>query len=227
MNYLGTATFNKGLTTVTYTATNNYGHVSHCSFTVQVNDSVPPVLTCASNINVNNTPGLCSASVSLTAPIVSDNCSMAPNLALDFNGTPNYATLPPDVYFNGNFTIECWVYPKAFTNWSRIIDFGNGAASNNVLLAYTYQNSGRPGLYIQGTQIQSTATLPLNQWSHIAATFNSGTGTIYVNGLPAGSGTFPTPVNIVRNLNYIGRSNWGQRATLMQMPFMMNFEFGI
>jgi hypothetical protein len=129
--------------------------------------------------------------------------------ALSFNGTPDYATLPSDVYFNGDFTIECWVYPTAFTNWSRIIDFGNGAGSNNVLLGYTFGTSGAPGLYIGGTQIQATSTIPLNQWSHIAATLSGTTGTIYINGVAAGTGTFPIPANVIRTLNYIGRSNWG------------------
>lgn len=31
--------------------------------------------------------------------------------ALRFSGTSDYATLTSGVYFNGNFTIECWVYP--------------------------------------------------------------------------------------------------------------------
>lgn len=129
--------------------------------------------------------------------------------ALDFNGTPDYCTLPSDVYFNGNLTIECWVYPKAFTNWSRIIDFGNGAGNNNVLLSYTVGTSGAPGFYIGGAQFQSNQTIPLNQWSHIAATLNGTVATIYINGIQAGTATFPIPANVTRNSNFIGRSNWG------------------
>jgi hypothetical protein len=129
--------------------------------------------------------------------------------ALDFDGTNDYVSLPPAVYFNGNFTIECWVYPKSFANWARIIDFGNGAGSDNVLLAYTYGTSGAPGFYVEGNQFQATQTLPLNQWSHVAATLNGSTATIYINGVAAGASTFSTPVNIVRNYCYIGKSNWG------------------
>jgi len=127
--------------------------------------------------------------------------------ALDFDGTDDYVSLPPAVYFSGDFTIECWVYPKSFANWARIIDFGNGAGSDNVLLAYTYGNSGAPGFYVEGSQFQATQTLPLNQWSHIAATLNGNTATIYINGVAAGTSTFSTPVNIVRNYCYIGKSN--------------------
>lgn len=128
--------------------------------------------------------------------------------ALDFDGGTNYVTAPPAVYFNGDFTIECWVYPKSFGNWSRIIDFGNGSGSNNVLLAYTYGTSGAPALYVEGTQFAASQTLALNQWSHIAATLNGTTATIYINGISAGTATFPSPVNITRNKCYIGKSNW-------------------
>lgn len=130
------------------------------------------------------------------------------NYALDFKGDDDYVSLPAGVYFNGDFTIECWVYPKSFANWARIIDFGNGTGSNNVLLAYTYGNSGAPGFYVEGAQFQATQTLPLNQWSHIAATLNGTTATIYINGVVAGTATFPKPVNIIRNNCYIGKSNW-------------------
>ena len=99
---------------------------------------------------------------------------------------------PAGVYFNGAFTIECWVYPRAYSNWSRIIDFGNGAGSNNVLLAYSFGTTGQPGLYIEGVQIAATNQLPLNQWSHVAATFSGGTGTILSMGLPVDQGHFNT-----------------------------------
>ena len=129
--------------------------------------------------------------------------------ALRFSGTPDYATLPSGVYFNGDFTIEAWVYPTAFSNWSRIIDFGNGAGSNNVLLAYTYSSSGKPALYVEGTQFYVPDAIPLNQWTHIAATLNGTTATIYINGLAKATSNVPPPVNLVRTKNYIGRSNWG------------------
>lgn len=129
--------------------------------------------------------------------------------ALDFDGVDDYVSAPAGVYFSGDFTIECWVYPKSFPNWARIIDFGNGAGSDNVLLAYTYGTSGAPGFYVEGSQFQANQSLPLNQWSHIAATLSGNTATIYINGTAAGTATFPTPVNIIRNNCYIGKSNWG------------------
>jgi hypothetical protein len=131
------------------------------------------------------------------------------NKALDFDGNDDYVSVQPGVYFSGDFTIECWVYPKNFANWARIIDFGNGAGNHNVLLSYTYGTSGAPGFYVEGSQFQANQTIPLNQWTHIAATLSGSTATIYINGVAAGTATFPQPVNVIRNNCYIGKSNWG------------------
>ena len=130
--------------------------------------------------------------------------------ALNFSTSlQNYASLPAATYFSGNFTIECWVYPTAHTNWSRIIDFGNGAGSNNVLFATSYGTSGQPGFYVGGSQFAANAQIPLNQWTHLAATLSGSTATIYINGVASATANFPTPANVTRNYNYIGRSNWG------------------
>ena len=137
-------------------------------------------------------------------------------------GYANYAQCVPNVYFDGNsFTIQSWVYTSALSNWNRIIDFGNGASSNNILLSNTYGMTGKPGIYIEGTQFQSTypgaSTVLLNAWHQVCATFtrntsgntSQGVAKIYIDGQPHGSGTTSIPVNITRTLCYIGKSNWG------------------
>jgi len=137
-------------------------------------------------------------------------------------GDANYAQCVPNVYFDGNsFTIQSWVYVSAVLNWNRIIDFGRGAGSNNILLSNTYGGTGKPGIYIEGSQFQSTypgsSTVLLNAWHQVCATFtrntsgntNQGVARIYIDGMPYGSGTTSVPVNITRTLCYIGKSNWG------------------
>jgi hypothetical protein len=137
-------------------------------------------------------------------------------------GDANYAQCVPNVYFDGNsFTIQSWVYTSALSNWNRIIDFGRGAGSNNILLSNTYGMTGKPGIYIEGTQFQSTypgaSTVLLNAWHQVCATFtrntsgntSQGIARIYIDGQPHGSGTTSIPVNITRTLCYIGKSNWG------------------
>ena len=70
-------TFAKGVTVVTYKITDGNGNMVTCSFTVTVNDVTAPVITCPSNIVQSNDAGLCSAVVTFTAPVGTDNCSGA------------------------------------------------------------------------------------------------------------------------------------------------------
>ena len=65
--------FTVGLTTVTITATNSCGSAT-CSFTVRVNDTENPVITCPASIQVNTDPGICAANVTNPPPVRSDNC---------------------------------------------------------------------------------------------------------------------------------------------------------
>jgi uncharacterized repeat protein (TIGR03803 family) len=68
--------FPKGTTTVSCTATDASGNVGSCSFTVTVNDTQAPALTCPANITRGTDANLCSAVVSFSAT-ASDNCSGA------------------------------------------------------------------------------------------------------------------------------------------------------
>ena len=73
---LGSA-FPIGTTTITYTATDDSGNVDTGSFNITVVDNQDPEITCPSNITQNVAAGTCSAVVSYTAPIGTDNCGGA------------------------------------------------------------------------------------------------------------------------------------------------------
>ncbi|MBK8643244.1 MAG: HYR domain-containing protein [Saprospiraceae bacterium] len=68
------AAFPVGVTTNTFKVTDASGNTATCSFTVTVNDTQLPVISCPANIAKNNDPGLCSALVNYTAPTGTDNC---------------------------------------------------------------------------------------------------------------------------------------------------------
>ncbi len=79
--------FSVGTTPVTYTATDGSGNTSTCSFNVIVNDVTAPVLTgCPSSITVSANE-LCTASVSWSAPTVSDNCGTSTLISTHNAGT--------------------------------------------------------------------------------------------------------------------------------------------
>ena len=69
------AIFDKGITTVKWTATDAAGNTSTCSFTVTVEDHQLPSITAPGNVNVNTNDGVCYATgVSLGSVTSSDNC---------------------------------------------------------------------------------------------------------------------------------------------------------
>jgi hypothetical protein len=137
--------------------------------------------------------------------------------ALTLDGT-GYGQLPAGVYFGGgSYTIESWVKVTAVANWARLMDFGNGANLQNVLLALSADTSGKPAVGITATtsaNIYSPTVLGTNQWVHLAAVFDVGSSnlTIYVNGVSTVSSPAVAPANTNRTLNYIGKSNWGSDA---------------
>ena len=63
--------FSLGSTVVTYTATDAAGNTSTCSFTVVVQDDMPPQFSACSDIKVSS-GGSCQANVTWVAPVASD-----------------------------------------------------------------------------------------------------------------------------------------------------------
>jgi hypothetical protein len=65
--------FPVGTTTVTSTATDGAGNTASCTFTVRVNDTQAPTITCPANITVTTATGSCVAPVTY-AVTAADNC---------------------------------------------------------------------------------------------------------------------------------------------------------
>ncbi len=71
--------FPLGVTTVTWTATDDAGNTSTCSQTVTVTDDDAPVITCPANITVTMPSGVCFATIDIMAnpATATDNCGTA------------------------------------------------------------------------------------------------------------------------------------------------------
>jgi hypothetical protein len=140
------------------------------------------------------------------------------NSALALNGSNGHLQAPNGVYFDGSdFTVSTWVRKISNNNWSRIMDFGNGQLNNNIVFALSQNTTGRPvaDLFNGNTsvgQIVSPTAVPNNQWVLITYTWSATIGTLYMNGNVLTSGVQQAPLNVVRTLNYIGRSNWSVDA---------------
>ncbi len=66
--------FPKGVTVNTFRVTDASGNSATCSFTITVNDTQLPVITCPGNIVQSTTLNQCSAVVNYVAPVGTDNC---------------------------------------------------------------------------------------------------------------------------------------------------------
>lgn len=136
------------------------------------------------------------------------------NGAVLLDGVNDYIDLADAVYFDGSpFTVSVWLNKQGNPSFSRYFDFGSGQQNNNVLAFITNGTNGRPGAQIYaGNAAQSTTVsptvVPLNQWHLMTMTFENGTVRIFINGVQVASGPQNTPQNVIRNLCYIGRSNW-------------------
>lgn len=120
---------------------------------------------------------------------------------------------PAPWFHEGPITVEAWVYLRSYQNWSRVLDFANGAGNDNVLLAATVGTSGQPNFMIFRGGVQQSITsprqLPLRRWTHLAATQRDGVGILYMDGVEVVRGVLHAPRNVQRTQNFLGRSNWG------------------
>src|SRR5712691_8996163 len=88
------ASYPKGTTTITWTATDSSGNSSSCTQTVTVNDTENPVITCPANITTGNDPGQCSATVNPGTATATDNCGSTTVTGTRSDNQPLNASYP-------------------------------------------------------------------------------------------------------------------------------------
>ncbi|MBC5773334.1 HYR domain-containing protein [Pontibacter sp. KCTC 32443] len=124
---IGTYTFNSGVTTITYTATDAAGNTATDQLLVTVTDDEAPVVTAPANIVVSTDPGKCGAVVNYTMS-ASDNCSnVTPEMTA---GLSSGATFPV-----GTTTVTYEASDEAGnkTTQSFTVTIQNAAPSNLVI----------------------------------------------------------------------------------------------
>ena len=81
-----------------------------------------------------------------------------------------YGEFPSGKYFNpSGFTYMIWVKVLSYNYWQRIIDFGNGAPLDNVILTFR-GTSGKIRIYFyKNTEAEiktSSKSIALNEWDY-------------------------------------------------------------
>lgn len=144
------------------------------------------------------------------------------NYAISMDGTStSYAdlgTINPTGNFSTGITIECWIKWGGFGSWGRLLDMGNGSASDNILFATENTSNNLRFEVYQGGSLQGLSGptgLVTGRWYHVAVTENaSGNTTLYVDGVAVANATIWLPNNVSRANCYIGKSNWAADAYL-------------
>eukprot|EP01061_Rhynchopus_euleeides_P026835 TRINITY_DN436_c0_g1_i1.p1 TRINITY_DN436_c0_g1~~TRINITY_DN436_c0_g1_i1.p1 ORF type:complete len:913 (+),score=205.38 TRINITY_DN436_c0_g1_i1:25-2739(+) len=124
----------------------------------------------------------------------------------------------PQMSFGGPMHISASVTLTTYTTWSRIIDFGNGPWADNIVVSL-WGNTKRLAVSVYrkgvGQEIVCPSDVPLLMLFTVDVVLARGAGsaqgvaTIYIDGMECVQGPLHLPEEVVRNKNYIGRSNWG------------------
>ncbi len=137
--------------------------------------------------------------------------------ALTFNGTSHSVTVPDSnsLDLTAGMTLEAWVNPVAgggSYGWHQAVLKERPAGMAYGL--YTTADTGRPSAHAFTSgerQAHSSTALPLNSWSHVAATYDGTTVRVWVNGVETGSAAAPAPiVTSTGVLRFGGNGVWGE-----------------
>jgi len=102
-----------------------------------------------------------------------------------------------------NFTIECYCFPTSTTSYRYFLAIGPDTNFATGLFASAYT----PYLYSSAFILTSSISCTENQWNHVAFVRNSGTLTVYVNGVSGGSVSFTTSIS--SGTGFVGQNSGG------------------
>ena len=132
---------------------------------------------------------------------------------LVFDGKDDHVVLEP-WEIGGAMSVEAFVKYERLNDYSRVIDFGNGAENDNIILN-NYRRTSEASWSIHHRNLATSVNTPpnfwvLGEWVHVVATVTDGGAmAIYKNGVLQGSNPGGhAPITMIRTQHYVGKSNW-------------------
>ena len=137
--------------------------------------------------------------------------------SFSLNGSNQYVTYPQNSAFNlgtNNFTVEGWFNSASFGAGQFIISQWAAASygyafsiSNSTTITFEYYSGGT-----YYNRNYTVSTLSTNTWYHIAWVRNSGTTTVYLNGVALSTTSDNNSITSSTQLVYVGVNNDGHNA---------------
>ena len=171
--------------TVTITGTNfgsassvKIGGVEARRFTVVSATEITAIVP--KNANLNNSILVTTVAGTSSTTTFTFDCA---NLALDFDGSNDHVVVGDRIQNLGAFSEEAWVYWKGSnTDFSEI--FTKEAISAFCITNTNKLHANFGNGTIWGSGVNSTTSIPLNTWTHVAVTRSStGLVKLYINGV--------------------------------------------
>ena len=138
--------------------------------------------------------------------------------SVEFDGSNDYLNTNTSTDYDlgtGDFTAECWVYPKTNSSWKSIADKRNSSGDDKFLIyldssALTHR---KVKFYSNGADRISSGDYDIKdyQWNHVAVVRSSGNTRLYVNGTQVGS-TYSDSNDYDTTQLYIGATYSGAQS---------------
>ena len=124
--------------------------------------------------------------------------------AFSFNGASRYVRVPnsPSLQISSGLTLEAWVYPLSYnpgSSSSVMCEWDAIGGINQRAWSFGIDGPG-PGFFgvsadgLNGTYAYTTTHIPLNAWTHLAATYDGNNLVIYFNGSAQASTPFSSGI---------------------------------
>ena len=111
-------------------------------------------------------------------------------------------------------TLEAWVRPTAQSEWrTAILKETTGDMVYGLYSSSAFGGSGvaRPSLWLGAKNLGATTALPINAWSHVAATYDRVNMRLYINGVQVAVKANTTAIATSTGpLRLGGNSIWGE-----------------
>ena len=216
------------IASVTSSATSNGTYTSLAASTNTTNRffKVTPVTSPTTGGSVSLTFSA-SDGISAATTVQNFDLSFIPEGSTTFDGNGDALTVAANAdfaYGTGDFTIEAWVYSTTYANFPYIFDGRtNTGSSSNAPALYIHSNNTL-NYYVAGSnQISTSYSSYQNKWTHIAIVRNSGTTTLYLDGVS--KGTWSDSTNYTDQGPFvIGRHGNSSLATYCLNGYISNFR---